>query len=61
MHDNHGEGDDDDPHLGLGAGVIDVAAVMDTARAAGASVVLEHDSAANVQMSLARLRQLGLL
>jgi sugar phosphate isomerase/epimerase len=61
VHDNHGKGDADDPHLGLGAGVIDAAAVMDAARTAGASVVLEHDSAANVQMSLARLRELGLL
>ena len=51
----------DDPHLGLGAGVIDAAAVMDAARAAGASVVLEHDSADAVQTSLARLRELGLL
>ena len=32
----------DDPHLGLGAGVVDAAAVMAAARAAGASVVLEH-------------------
>jgi sugar phosphate isomerase/epimerase len=61
VHDNHGEGDADDPHLGLGAGVIDAAAVMDAARAAGASVVLEHDSADAVQTSLARLRELGLL
>ena len=61
VHDNHGEGDDDDPHLGLGAGVVDAAAVMAAARAAGASVVLEHDSPDAVQMSLARLRELGLL
>ena len=42
VHDNHGEGDHDDPHMGLGAGVVDVAAVMAAARAAGASVMLEH-------------------
>ena len=45
VHDNHGEGDHDDPHLGLGAGVVDAAAVMAAARAAGASVVLEHGRA----------------
>ncbi len=61
VHDNHGEGDDDDPHLGLGAGVVDVAAVMAAARAAGASVILEHDSDESVRISLARLRELGLL
>jgi sugar phosphate isomerase/epimerase len=61
VHDNHGEGDHDDPHLGLGAGVVDAAAVMAAARAAGASVMLEHDSDENVRISLARLRELGLL
>ena len=61
VHDNHGVGDADDPHLGLGAGVVDAAAVMAAARAAGASVVLEHDSADAVSVSLARLRALGLL
>lgn len=60
LHDNHGEGDHDDPHLGLGAGVIDVAAVMAAARAAGASVMLEHSRPASVQTSLAHLRTLGL-
>jgi sugar phosphate isomerase/epimerase len=61
LHDNRGVGDDDDPHLGLGAGVIDAAAVMAAARTTGASVVLEHDSADAVQVSLARLRELCLL
>jgi sugar phosphate isomerase/epimerase len=61
VHDNHGKGDDDDPHLGLGAGVVDAAAVMAAARAAGASVVLEHSSDENVRISLAHLRELGLL
>jgi sugar phosphate isomerase/epimerase len=61
VHDNHGEGDHDDPHMGLGAGVIDVAAVMAAAHAAGASVMLEHSSAGDVRTSLARLRELGLL
>ena len=61
VHDNHGEGDDDDPHLELGAGVVDAAAVMAAARAAGASVVLEHDGEQAVLTSLAHLRELGLL
>ena len=61
VHDNHGVGDDDDPHLRLGAGVVDAAAVMAAARAAGASVVLEHVSADAVPASLAHLRALGLL
>jgi len=61
LHDNHGEGDDDDPHLGLGGGVIDVAAVMAAAREAGASVVLEHPAPDAVRTSLAYLRELGLI
>ena len=61
VHDNHGEGDEDDPHLGLGDGVIDAEAVMAAARAAGASVMLENSTAAAVKTSLARLRELGLL
>jgi sugar phosphate isomerase/epimerase len=61
VHDNHGEGDDDDPHLGLGEGVVEVAAVMAAARAAGATVMLEHDRDAAVVTSLAHLRALGLI
>lgn len=61
LHDNHGEGDDDDPHLALGAGVVDAAAVMAVARAAGASVVLEHDSEDAVLDSLDHLRALELI
>jgi sugar phosphate isomerase/epimerase len=61
VHDNHGEGDHDDPHLGLGDGVIDAAAVMAAARDAGATVVLEHQDPAAVRTSLAHLRALGLL
>ncbi len=61
LHDNHGEGDHDDPHLGLGDGVIDAAAVVAAARAAGASMVLEHDNPDSIRTSLAHLRALGLL
>ncbi len=49
------------PHLPLGAGVVDAAAVLAAARAAGASVVLEHDSDAAVLASIAHLRARGLL
>jgi sugar phosphate isomerase/epimerase len=61
VHDNHGEGDHDDPHLGLGDGVIDAAAVMAAARDAGATVVLEHAHPDCVKTSLAHLRALGLI
>jgi len=61
LHDNHGAGDDADPHLPLGAGVVDAAAVLAAARAAGASVVLEHDGDAAVLASIAHLRARGLL
>jgi sugar phosphate isomerase/epimerase len=61
LHDNHGAGDDDDPHLPLGAGVIDAAPVLAAARAAGASVVLEHDNDAAVVASIAHLRSRGLV
>ena len=61
LHDNHGAGDVGDPHLALGAGVIDAAAVLAVARAAGASVVLEHDEAVNVLASLAYLRSRDLI
>ncbi len=61
VHDNAGVGDDDDPHLPLGAGVVDAAAVIRAARAAGASVVLEHYDEWAVLASLARLQTLDLL
>jgi sugar phosphate isomerase/epimerase len=61
LHSNHGTADADDPHLPLGAGVVDAAAVMAAARAAGASAALEHDSEADVRASLAHLRRLGLI
>ena len=61
LHSNAGPGDDDDPHLALGAGVVDAAAVVAAARAAGASMVLEHDRDEAVVASLAHLREAGLL
>jgi sugar phosphate isomerase/epimerase len=56
LHSNAGFGDFDDPHLPVGAGVVDAAAVLAAARAAGASVVLELNDADDVAASLAYLR-----
>jgi sugar phosphate isomerase/epimerase len=56
LHSNHGVGDLDDPHLPMGAGVVDAAAVLAAARAVGASVVLELNDADDVATSLAYLR-----
>jgi sugar phosphate isomerase/epimerase len=61
LHDNHGLGDSADPHLPLGAGVVDVAAALAAARAAGASVILEHTREDDVVASLEHLRSRGLV
>ena len=61
LHSNHGFGDLDDPHLPVGAGVVDAAAVLAAARAVGASIVLEMDSADDVAASLAYLRGQALI
>jgi sugar phosphate isomerase/epimerase len=55
LHDNHGHNSGDE-HLALGEGVIDVAPALATARAAGASIVLEHKREADVLASLEYLR-----
>ena len=60
LHDNEGH-IGCDQHLPLGRGVIDVAPVMELARVAGATVVLEHTNEADVIESLRHLRELGLL
>jgi sugar phosphate isomerase/epimerase len=60
LHSNAGVGDLDDPHLPLDAGVVDAAAVLAAARAAGVSIVLELNTAADVATSLAYLRGHGL-
>jgi sugar phosphate isomerase/epimerase len=59
LHDNHGHNSGDE-HLALGEGVIDVAPALATARAAGASIVLEHKREADVLASLEYLRARGL-
>jgi sugar phosphate isomerase/epimerase len=61
LHSNAGVGDLDDPHLPVGAGVVDAAAVLAAARAAGASIILELNDAADVGASLAHLRARGLI
>lgn len=61
LHSNAGVGDLNDPHLPVGAGVVDAAAVLAAARAAGASIVLELNDADDVATSLAYLRGHGLI
>jgi sugar phosphate isomerase/epimerase len=61
LHSNAGAGDLDDPHLPVGAGVVDAAAVLAAARAAGASIVLELNDAEAVVTSLSYLRSRGLI
>ena len=61
LQDNAGPRDAGDPHLALGAGVVDATAVVAAARAAGATMVLEHYEEAAVLASLAHLRRLGLI
>ncbi|HQJ26270.1 MAG TPA: TIM barrel protein [Thermoleophilia bacterium] len=60
LHDNHGASDPDDPHLTVGDGVVDAAAVIRAAARSGASVVLEHYAPDAVEASLVHLRSLGL-
>ncbi len=61
LHDNHGPTDVDDPHLALGEGVVDVAAVLKCARAAGATVILEHLDEPAALASIAYLESRGLV
>lgn len=60
LHDNEGHVGGDQ-HLPLGRGVIDAAPVMELARAAGASVILEHKNEAEVIESLRHLHKRGLI
>jgi sugar phosphate isomerase/epimerase len=61
LHDNDGDGDIDDPHLALGRGVVDAGAVLAAARAAGATVILEHHEEAAALESIEYLEARGLL
>jgi len=60
LHDNQGHRGGDHHHP-LGTGVIDIEPVLAAARAAGASIVLEHKDEASVLASLDHLRSRGLL
>jgi sugar phosphate isomerase/epimerase len=60
LHDNLGPAGGD-LHMALGAGVIDAAPAVAAARAAGATIVLEHITEADVLASLEHLRARGLL
>ena len=60
LHDNGGLRAGDQ-HLALGAGVVDFAPALREARAAGATIVLEHIDEENVLASLRHLEKLGLL
>jgi sugar phosphate isomerase/epimerase len=60
LHDNHGAPGGDE-HLPLGAGTVDVAAVVAAARAWRATVVIEHKDPLDVEASIAYLRARGLL
>ena len=60
LHDNLGHRGGDHHHP-LGTGVIDIEPVLQAARAAGASIVLEHKDEASVLVSLDHLRSRGLL
>jgi len=60
LHSNFGPADADDPHRPLGEGVVDGAAVLAVARAAGATVILEHLDEPSVLASIAWLEAQGL-
>ncbi len=60
LHDNQGVGGDD-RHQPLGTGTMDVAPVLEAARAAGATMVLELTCEEDVLSSLGYLRARGLL
>jgi sugar phosphate isomerase/epimerase len=61
LHDNRGPVDDDDPHRALGTGVVDAAAVLSAARAAGATVILELLNEADLLASIDWLGEQELL
>ena len=60
LHDNGGRVTGD-LHAALGSGVVDFAPALREARAAGATIVLEHMREADVVASLRHLSELGLL
>ena len=61
LHSNRGPADADDPHRALGEGVVDAAAVLSCARAAGATIILEHLDEPSALASIAYLESRGLV
>jgi len=61
LHSNAGACEPDDPHRPLGEGIVDAAPVLELARMAGATVILEHDDEESVKASIAHLEARGLL
>jgi sugar phosphate isomerase/epimerase len=61
LHDNKGSEESGDPHLALGQGVVDVRAVLDAARHARATVILELGDETRLRQSIAYLELEGML
>jgi len=61
LHSNLGPTDGDDPHRPLGEGVVRAAPVLAAARAAGATIILEHLDEPSAMASLAWLERSGLV
>ena len=61
LHDNRGPADAGDPHLPLGRGVVDAAAVVRKARESGALIILELLDESAIVESVAYLEQRGIL
>jgi sugar phosphate isomerase/epimerase len=61
LHDNRGLAAAADSHLPLGRGVVDVASVLRTARASGATVILELLDERSIAESVAYLESRGLI
>jgi sugar phosphate isomerase/epimerase len=61
LHSNWGPSDADDPHRPLGEGVVDAAVALAVARAAGATIILEHLDDPAALASIAYLEARGLV
>jgi len=61
LHDNKGSEEAGDPHLALGQGVVDVRAVLEAARRARATVILELGDEVRLRQSIAYLALEGML
>ncbi|MBM3148277.1 MAG: sugar phosphate isomerase/epimerase, partial [Actinobacteria bacterium] len=61
LHDNKGSEETGDPHLALGQGVVDACAVLEAARRARATVILELGDEVRLRQSIAYLELEGML